>query len=221
VTPNQINALLSRSEYFGGLAPASRSTLAELCRLESVPKRDFLFMEGQPGTSVYLLAEGALQLLKTSEDGRDIVIRLVEPGDVFAEAVLFERDTYPVSAVAMKASRVLSLNTRDFRRLLDRSDFRDDFLRYLTGRLRYLADRILYLTAYDVESRFFRFLEQQYGRSDHYTLSLPKKDIAAAIGTTPETYSRLMQQLEAQGQVKRSSGKGLDVAPTAWERNGL
>ena len=60
---------------------------------------------------------------------------------------------------------------------------------------RHLTDRILNLTLHDVEDRFFLFLQEQYGRREVYNITLSKKDIAAAIFTNPETFSRLLQRL--------------------------
>jgi CRP/FNR family transcriptional regulator len=83
-------------------------------------------------------------------------------------------------------------------------------------RMRYLATRILTLTAYDAESRFFRFLEEHQGRKESYTLSLSKKDIAAAIGATPETLSRLILRLRNEGTIDWK-GRTLRLPPGFWD----
>jgi CRP-like cAMP-binding protein len=82
---------------------------------------------------------------------------------------------------------------------------------------RYLADRILYLTGHDVEERFFLFLGEQFGRRDKYRIRLSKKDIAAAIGTIPETLSRLLLRLREEEKI-RWEGENLDLAEGFWER---
>ena len=208
--------LLENSPYFRGLSPSSRESLAAACGLETVDRRDYVFFEGEKGQAVFLLASGAVQLVKSAEDGREVVIKTVQPGELFAEVVLFERDAYPVSAVAVKKSSVYRLPRNRFRALLDSASFRDDFIAVLMSRLRYLSDRILQLTAHDVEERFFHFLEEQYGRRESYTPPLSKKDLAAAIGTTPETLSRLILRLKDEKKI-RWEEKILRVSPGAWK----
>ena len=85
--------------------------------------------------------------------------------------------------------------------LLVNDSFRNDFIAMLMRKQRYLTERILYLTSHDVEDRFFHFLVEQYGERDLYHMEMNKKDLAAAIGTIPETVSRLIKRLEAEGKI--------------------
>lgn len=193
--------LLDRCEYFRSLSDRNKKALATVCASQTLKKRDYLFFEGEKGSAVYLLSEGNIQLVKTSPEGKEVVIKTVEPGEVFAEVILFEKDTYPVTAIALKKSTVYKLPKREFLRLLENDNFRNDFISILMGRLRYLVNRILYLTTHDVEERFFQFLEEQYGRKEQYEIMLSKKDMAAAIGTTPETLSRLILRMKQEGKL--------------------
>jgi CRP/FNR family transcriptional regulator len=89
----------------------------------------------------------------------------------------------------------------------------------LMRKQRYLAERILYLTTRDVEDRFFDFLAEQYGRRESYDIPLAKKQVAAAIGTIPETFSRLLLRLKAEG-IGSWEGERLSLAPGFWRRRG-
>jgi CRP/FNR family transcriptional regulator len=207
--------LLQKASCFGGLSRERCRELAAVCRRRELGKGDYLFLEGERGNSFFLLASGGIQLSKASEAGQEVVIKTVEPGEVFAEVVLFEQDRYPVSALALGASVVWAIPREGFLHLLDQNSFREEFIGGLMARMRYLADRILSLTVYDVEARFFRFLEEQYGRRESYRLAMSKKALAAAIGTTPETLSRLAQRLKREGRI-RWEGRALEVDTGAW-----
>lgn len=180
-------------------------------------KRRLIFLEGEEGHSMYILAEGSVQLYKTAADGREIVIKTVQPGEIFGEVVLFERNEYPVSAVALQKCLLLRLSKQQIDCLLVSDGFRRDFIGMLMRKQRYLTDRILYLTGHDVEERFFFFLAQQFGRRREYDISLSKKDMAAAIGTIPETFSRLLLRLKEEGKI-RWEGKALTLAEGFWKR---
>lgn len=190
-----IERLIKQASFFKELSDGHRSELSKICTLRSLKKRDYLFHEGERGGSMFLLIDGNIQLHKNTEDGREVVIRVIKPGEVFAEVVLFEKDRYPVSARAVTHADLLAFPRVGIHRLLAEESFRNDFIALLMAKQRYLAERIQELTTKDVEFRFFTFLRDHYGEKETIHTPLSKKDIAAAIGTTPESLSRLIQRL--------------------------
>lgn len=187
---------LGQVDFFKGLPPEGCRRLAKLCAVRTPAKKDTLFREGQRGREVFLLMEGQILLHKAAADGAEIVIRTIRPGEIFAEVILFEQDRYPVTATALVPCRVLAFDRADVLGLLEDSRFRNEFIAILMRKQRYLAERVRYLTSCDVEERFFLFLREQYGEREKIPVALSKKDLAAAIGATPETLSRLLQRLQ-------------------------
>lgn len=212
--------LLRQCSYFSGLSEEHRRELAGLCRVKKIGKQECLFSEGREGHEIFILATGSVQLVKNTADGKSVVIRTVEPGEAFGEVILFEQNTYPVTAVALRESEAYGLAREDLVRLMADEGFRNDFMAFLMGRLRYLANRMLYLTSYDVDERFLRFLKEQYGEREEYELTMSKKDMAAAIGTTPETLSRLMQRLGGEG-ILSVAGKTIRFKEGFWDKMDL
>jgi CRP-like cAMP-binding protein len=215
--PFDAHKLLKSSDFFNGISERSIRSLAAICIPKRVEKRKYVFMEGEEGHSMYILAEGGIQLYKTAADGREIVIKTIRAGEIFGEVVLFEENEYPVSAVALEKSLLLRLPRQQIDCLLVSDSFRREFIGMLMRKQRYLADRILYLTGHDVEDRFFYFLEEQFGRRQEYPISLSKKDIAAAIGTIPETFSRLLLRLKEEKKIRWEEDT-LSVSEGFWER---
>jgi CRP/FNR family transcriptional regulator len=177
---------------------SSKTSLAEICLVKSLKKKQFLFMENEKGFSIYILIKGNIQLYKTAPDGREIVIKIVKPGELFAEAILFERNRYPVSAIALADSQVLMIPKPQFDCLLENVSFRNEFMGNLMGKMRYLTDQIKFLTHHDVEERLLLFIEEQYGYQEEIHIRLSKKDVANAIGTTPETLSRVLLRMKQE-----------------------
>jgi len=209
--------LIRDAKFFGGLSEAACQKLAALSRRRTIEKRELLFMEGSEGKAVYLLTSGSLQLVKTNMDGKETVIKTVKEGELFAEVILFEKPRYPVTAIARTNIEVIELPRAGFLNLLDERDFRNDFMAMLMAKQRYLAERIQQLTSMDVEARFVEFLREHYGEKQTITPDLSKKDIASAIGATPETFSRLLQKLEKRGGFAWK-GKSIQIAPDFWEQ---
>lgn len=212
----RVEDLLSQTDLFRGMEAEALARLGVQCAPRELAPGEHLFLEGATGASFFLLLEGTVRLYKTGPDGQEISVRLVRPGEIFAEVILFENPGYPVNAVAVGASRVCVIPREVFLAMLDERAFRNRFIANLMRKQRYLAERIRYLTTFDVEERFFRFLLERYGRRAEYAIDLSKKDISSAIGTIPETLSRLVQRLKQAGVVEWE-GTRLKVEASVWE----
>jgi len=193
--------ILRHIPLFENISQESRAALVDISIPKTVKKKEPLFWEGDKGLTLYILVKGNIRLFKTTSEGKEVVIKVVKPGEMFAEVVLFEQSRYPVSAVALKESLVFMISKHQFTCLLENERFRNDFIGNVMKKLRYLTDQIQFLTTHDVEDRLFMFLEEQYGKKERIVSSLSKKDVAAAIGATPETLSRLLLRLKNEGKV--------------------
>ena len=210
-----IDTALQECRFFEGISEESRKVLAGICRVQDSRKRDILFHEGDPGSAIYILLEGDVQLHKLSAEGKEIVIKVIKPGEMFGEVILFERNTYPVTATAVTASRLLTIPKREMLRLLEQIEFRDDFIAALMRKMRYLSDRIQFLSSFDVEERLRLFLREHFGAASRIECKLSKKDMAAAIGTTPESLSRLLLRLKERKLLSWHEDT-IDLAPEFW-----
>jgi CRP/FNR family transcriptional regulator len=208
-------ALLDRSDFLRNISASHKKAVAAICIPKVVKKKETLFLEGEKGHAIYLLAQGTVQLYKTSPDGKEVVIKLLKPGEIFAEAILFEREDYPVSATALTSVEVFLIPRRQFHCLLEEEGFRNDFIAMLLGKQRYLADLIFRLSALDVEERLFRFLRDRYGERESYDVDITKREVAAAIDALPETLSRLLQKLRDEATLQWE-GERITVKKGFW-----
>lgn len=203
--------LIRQARFFEGISRGSMEALARVCMQCEQRRKSALFREGDPGEAMFLLARGRVGLHKLTPDGHEVVIKVLKPGEVFAEVILFEEKVYPVTAMALTDILVFKLLRRDLLGLLRQEDFRNDFIAMLLRKQRYLTDKIRQLTSEDSEDRLRAFLREQYGECGQITVEINKKQLAAAIGTTPETLSRLLRQL---GRRKCMSWKGKVITTT-------
>jgi CRP/FNR family transcriptional regulator len=213
-----LEAVLSTSEFFRGLSPANKTAVAGICVPRHVAKRQVLFTEGQRGTSLYVCINGSVQLSKAAPGGKDAVVRVIKAGEMFAEVILFESDRYPVTAAALTRGLVFVLEKKRFHALLDQRDFRNDFIAVLMRKQRYLAEKITYLSLHEVRSRLAFFLREHFGERETIVCPLSKKDVAAAIGATPETLSRELLRLREE-QLVSWDGRSLRVSHGFWRAN--
>ena len=209
--------LLASTDLFGGLSESSKKLLADIALPKELEKGAYLFHEGHKGYALYLLGRGSIQLTKAGPDARTVVVKTVQPGELFGEVILFEQDRYPVTAAAAKKSIVYLLPKHQFHCLLDHQRFRLEFLGLLMAKQRYLTERIRDLQSLDVEKRFFHYLREHFGDREHIVPGIAKKELAAAIGAAPETFSRLLLRLKKKGAATWE-GDRITLAHGFWDR---
>lgn len=203
------------NDFFTDLSERSLRKLEHAESTRLVPANAMIFLEGQEGHEIFRLVSGSVRLFRSTPDGREVTIHMVEPGDLFAEIVLFERDTYPVSAVATEQSRLAVIQRRRLRELLADEAFRDDFLRDIVGKMRFLSQQLYVLATMDVRQRLIRFLEVRYGRHPVIESELNKQETAAAISVRPETLSRSLAALQSE-KLLLWKGRRITVDPALW-----
>jgi CRP/FNR family transcriptional regulator, dissimilatory nitrate respiration regulator len=210
--------ILKKLDLFKSLDSQALKELSENAIHRTLEPKETLFNEGFDGLYFYILLEGSIRIFKTSYDGKESTIKIISTGEFFAEAVLFGKKKYPGSAVATEASEVLAIHKDSFLKMINNPDSRNAFLNAIFEKLRFLTDQIHYLSSSDVEDRFFRFLIGNYGKKNRYNITIPKKDIASAIGTIPETFSRLILRLTRMGILAWKQNTVI-IKEDFWEKN--
>ena len=190
---------LKDSDLFRDLDHKVIEKLAETAKSHTLTTKEILFHEGFDGSHFYILTNGAIRIFKTSYDGKESTIKIIREGEFFAEAILFGKKHYPASAIATTKSKVIAISKESFWEMLENEKSRNVFIASIFNKMRYLTEQIHRLTSYDVEDRFFNFLINNFGKHNSYNITIPKKDIASAIGTIPETFSRLVLRLSKMG----------------------
>jgi CRP/FNR family transcriptional regulator len=209
---------LRASVLFGGLDDESLDQLAAIARPVGIEAESTVFAQGDPATAFFLLAEGRVKVFKLFRDGRTATIRHVEPGETFGESVLFH-DTYPSSTETMDDCRLYRFDTSEFRALLLEQPRLSLSVLGAMARLMMLLNRRVEELLLPVPARLARYLlelaEEQLdapvtgSASDvPRVVKLPtsKRQLAARIGTVPETLSRAFDRQKRANVIRMSGG---------------
>jgi CRP/FNR family transcriptional regulator len=175
-----------------------------------------VFSQGEPAGAFFLLAEGSVKVFKRFRDGRTATVRHVRPGETFGESVLFH-DAYPSSTETMEECRLYRFGTEEFLRLcLEQPPLAVSLLGAM-ARLMLMLNRRVEELLLPVPARLARYLleladEQldeatQAGAARVVRLPTSKRELAARIGTVPETLSRTFDRFK-RAQVIAMSGNG-------------
>ena len=99
--------ILRRLYLFSGIAEADLEILARMSVRKTFPRQATIFWEGKEAQGFYLLITGQIKLIKSSSEGKEYIIRLVGPGETFAEAAVFAEIPYPATAIALEDCHTL------------------------------------------------------------------------------------------------------------------
>jgi len=180
-----------------------------------LPAKSLLFEAGQPADRFYLVRQGQIKLFSLSMDGDEKVMEILQPGQTFAEAIMFmQAKRYPVSAEALLDTELYSFDMNGFRQVLE--DSKETCFKMLAGmsrRLHARIDEISHLTLHNATYRLVVFLLEQLPEGAielaEIHLSTPKSVIASQLAIQPETFSRILTRLTTSGLIKV---KGNDIS---------
>lgn len=171
-------------------------------------KGSILFTKGDSAKHLHIVRHGRVKVYEMSEDGRQQIIRLLEPGDFFGELALFmEKQDYLLNAETLEDTGICLLSRDDFKALIHQNpDISLGVLQALTERLAYAETFISTLTLKTIEQRLISWLLAMAEKEGvltpqgiRLTINLPRHELASLFGTTRETISRKLSKLQADG----------------------
>ena len=170
--------------------------------IRSYKRGEVLFLEGSPYAGMYVVLSGRVKVFKTNSDGKEQIIHLLGPREPFADVPLFTGGPYPATAQALEDTRVLFIGRQAFLDLLHGNP--EVCLRMLGAfakRMREMVKLIEALSLKEVTARLARHLldESKTIPNATFHLTISKTNLAALLGTIPETLSRSLRQLEDEG----------------------
>lgn len=200
------DAIFTFSNLFFGAPDAEILDLVnDISQIVKIDKREMLFLEGDTGQNLFYLTSGSIKLFKTNEEGKEAIIRFVEPGDLFAEIILFLKNRYPVNAMALKPSELLAIDAAKlFEFIKGHPEMAMKLIATMASKSQYLVKMVENLTLADIRKRFLYYLGRLAEKtgSDTITLPVPKGDLSMLLGTSPETFSRLLKKLTDEGIIE-------------------
>ncbi len=200
--------LLKKFSLFYAVSDELLTKMGELGIEKTFKKDECIFSEGEQPGLMGLIIEGRIKVVKHSPEGKDVIIRIIEKGQIFGEVAVFDNRPYPASAVAMECTRTFILGRNKLIKLInDEPQVALDIISDLGRKLRDMLAIIRNIATEHVDKRIvFTFLKiyEQTGTS---VLKLKRQDIAEMCGTTVETAIRVTRQLEKNGYIQTKREK--------------
>ncbi|MEA3543937.1 MAG: Crp/Fnr family transcriptional regulator [Thermodesulfobacteriota bacterium] len=211
----ELSERIKHCPLFAGTTAADLGLLSAIVRKREFLKGVVLFEEGAEAEGFYIVAFGKVKVYKLSPDGRERILHIVQPGNSFAEAAIFDDGLYPAFAETLATSTLLFFPKREFLDLLHHhSQLAINMIAGLSRFLRLFTVQIEDLTFRDVPARLARYLlEGGNGATTTVLLPLSKTQLASNLGTTSETLSRTFRKL-SDDEIIRVKGKRIEILDT-------
>ena len=207
--PNKV-WYLEQNRLFHGVPQGEIEKFAHLFREVDYTPRELIFSQGDLGDAIYLLKTGHVRVYRLLEDGREVTLAILGPGDVFGELALFDEGTRRTMAEAIENAHICAASVEDFTRLMShRPQLTMMVSREIARRSMQTETRIAGMAYKTARGRVVIALQhfaEEHGEfrdgGIRIGLRLSHQDLANYIGITRETCSIEVAKLQREGIIK-------------------
>ena len=202
-------------------APRNSQLLAALntsAKTGSVPAGEVLLWQGDQCTQLAILLSGSVRVYKSGENGREITLYRIAPGEgcILSVSCILSQQRFPAIAQVESDARAVMIPGSVLRQWLkEHEDWRDYICDLLARRLCDVISTVEEVAFHRVDSRIAQYLLDRVQGGT--TIATTHQQIASELGTAREVVSRILKELERQGCLSLSRGKVIIDNRTALE----
>jgi len=206
---------LGKSEVFSSLKKDELNNISNYFEKVTFKNNDIIFNEGDPSDKFYLVAEGSVKIIKHTVMGKDIILEIMSPGDIFGGVAVIDKKPFPASAQAMESTTVIRISRLNLLKIMeDYPTLKLDIVKYFSNKLRDAHEMLKNIATERVERRIASLLlklSEKVGIDDgdfrRIDFPLTRQEISEMVGTTVETCIRTMSKFQKKGVIKSSDGR--------------
>ncbi|MDD9350384.1 MULTISPECIES: Crp/Fnr family transcriptional regulator [unclassified Mumia] len=204
------NDVLRQAPLFSGLDDEAAESLGSQMSSARLRRGEVLFHEGDEGDRLYIVTDGKIKLGRSSADGRENLLAILGPGQMFGELSLFDPGPRSATATAVTDSELTSLSHDELTKWLnDHPNVARALLGQLASRLRRTNDVVADLVFSDVPGRVAKALidlSQRFGRKAddgiHVHHDLTQEELAQLVGASRETVNKALADFAMRGWLR-------------------
>ena len=206
-----MDSVLRQVPLFSGLDDSTWAALEPRFQHRKVERGDVVFHEGAPGDALYVVVEGKMKIGRTAADGRENLLAVLGPGDLFGELSLFDGMPRTASATAVSDTAVVAaLSAADMQAFLDEQPSAAvPLLSVLATRLRVTNDLMADLVFTDVPGRVAKALlslAERFGEvadvGTRVAHDLTQEELAQLVGASRETVNKALSDFASRGWLR-------------------
>ncbi|MGA5544857.1 Crp/Fnr family transcriptional regulator [Mycobacterium sp. NPDC051198] len=205
-----MNEVLARAGIFQGVSPDAVAALVRQLEPVTFRRTEVVFSEGEPGDTLFIITAGKVKIGRKSVDGRESLITLMGPSDMFGELAIFDPGPRTSTVTALTEVKAVVMSRSVLRSwIADRPEIAEQLLRVLARRLRRTNDNLSDLIFTDVPGRVAKqllYLAQRFGSRDGSALrvdhELTQEEIAQLVGSSRETVNKALSDFAQRGWIR-------------------
>lgn len=199
---------------FNHLEKDQMKHIVELARSSPYPRGQIIYNEGDRSEGLYILHKGRIKIYRLSENGKEQIVRILEPGDFTGELSLFDAKPHDAYAETLEPVELCVIQRDQMQQLLQKHPAISlKMLEEFSSRLARTEQRAARIGMESAETRIALYLVDLSEEQRQLKVELPmsRKDLASHLGTTPETISRKLSAFEESGWIRQSSMKAVEI----------
>jgi len=208
-----VDDVLAAAGLFRGVEPEAAEALASSLTESDYSRGETVFVEGEQGDTLFIVLSGKIKIGRRATDGRENMLSVMGPSDMFGELSLFDPGPRTATATVLTDARLASLAHSSLRPWInDRPEIAEQLLRVLARRLRRTNDALADLIFTDVPGRVAKALlglSERFGTPEgdgvrvHHDLT--QEELAQLVGASRETVNKALADFSSRGWMRVDS----------------
>jgi CRP/FNR family cyclic AMP-dependent transcriptional regulator len=200
--------MLERIAIFSNLSAGAIAELEALARRRVFARNSIVINEGDDSDSLYVLLSGKAVALRGDDSGRQLVVNRFGPFDCFGEMSFFDRGARCATVMTKERCEVMIIARTDFLAFVEQhGDILWKVINALLAKLRKATEQIESLAFLDVYGRLARILIENQDAQGVIRERFTQQELADMVGSSRETVSRIFNELEDGGFLRRDKGR--------------
>jgi CRP/FNR family transcriptional regulator, cyclic AMP receptor protein len=215
--PFDRSALLASHPLFRELGHDVRERISAYARMRHVERGATIFMKGDPGTCLFAICSGTVEIIVPSIEGKNAVVNLIKEGEIFGEIALLDGRPRTADAVAFTDCTFMVIDRREFLPLLrEKPDVTVKLLEILCDRVRRTTEQVEELMFLDLKSRLAKtLLRLSEGVSPPGRISITQRELSQIAGLSREEVNKQLRIWARNGVVRLERGAIAILRPAA------
>jgi CRP/FNR family cyclic AMP-dependent transcriptional regulator len=211
-------AKLQAHAVFGELGSPAVERLSACATIKKVPGGTTIFLKDDPGTGLFAVSEGVVKISVPSKDGREAVLNLVYPGEIFGEVALLDGRTRSADASAMTDCELIVVDRRDFITLVrDEPRIALAMISLLCARLRWSSQQFEDAVFLNLPGRLAKLLVRLGAKGGPRKLAITQRELSQLTGTSRESVNTQLRAWATVNWLRLERGGILVLVPDAIE----